>query len=99
VKAAIALAALALAGCATTPETLVQERVVEVKVPVATACATARPVPTEPLKQRFTAEEWAALTELQKAALVAQQGLARQTEAEGVRAATAACPELDDEDR
>jgi hypothetical protein len=86
-KYAIAAVALALAGCG---GTVVQERPVTVKVPVAQACAGSRPTAPAPLKDR--APDWYELDVKQKSALVGRQGLEWQTYGEQLNAATAACP-------
>ena len=82
----IAVVALLLAGC----KTVVQDRPVEVRVPVSVPCAGERPDKPVPLRDR--SPDWDQLDVRQKAAHVARQGLAWQDYAEQLDAATGACP-------
>lgn len=88
------LGPLALAGCASSPDTIVRDRPVEVSVPVPQPCAGKRPAKVKPLKEQVPPGEWEQRDVRQKAALVAAQGLDRQTYGEQLDAATAACPEV-----
>lgn len=84
-----ALVVLTLPGCA---REIVRDRPTIVRVPVAQACAGTRPIAVSPLRVTVPAEVWAAFDLVQKTAVVARQGLARQGYAEQLEAATAACP-------
>lgn len=90
-KRLASLALVALTACQTPLPIKVIEPV-EVLVPVAQPCALPRPAPVEPLQRQYGADAWEALDVRQKAALVAAQGLDRQTYGEQLDAATAACP-------
>lgn len=80
-----------LAGCST-PDTVVQERVERVNVPVAVGCVVNRPTPPEPLKSVISADQWAEMTVSQRAAAVSAQALRRLNFGEALNAATGACP-------
>lgn len=81
------LALLCLSACGHT----VQDRPVSVSVPVPQPCAGQRPA--EVIALRDKTPDWDQLDVRQKAALVAKQGLERQTYGEQLNAATAACPQ------
>lgn len=81
---------LALSACSS--GTVVTEKVERVSVPVAVGCVSGeRPAMVAPLKERFTADQWAALTPKQKSANVAAQGLKHQNRAQMLDSATGAC--------
>jgi hypothetical protein len=86
----ILIAPIALAACghdsAPPPETIGHL--------VATPCAKPRPEPVQPLSEQFSKEEWLAFSPKQKSALVAAQGLKRQTYGDELDVATKACPEI-----
>lgn len=89
--AALLLTALVLTGCAglQAPPLPVVERV---PVPVATGCVAGdRPAAPVPLRDRYDAAAWAALTPAQKAAAVAAQALRHQNRGDAIAAATFAC--------
>lgn len=88
----IILAALALSGCATTPQIVYRDRPVEVKVLVPQPCvAGARPAVPLPLNKQYSAAQWKALDPRQKAAIVAKHSLDLKTYGENVNGATAGC--------
>lgn len=91
-RQAFAIAAvLALGACKS--GTIIEERIVEVSVPVPVGCATQRPSVPVPLKQRFSEEQWATMDVRQKAAAVSIAGLGRLAYGEDLNAATGACPQ------
>ena len=92
-KRLIFLAALGLSACATpAPHIVIQDRPVEVKVPVAQPCVSGeRPVAPKPLNQQYTAEQWKIFDTSQKAAIIGRQSLALRSYAEALNAATASC--------
>lgn len=85
-KQGIVLLFICLTACG---KTVIQDRPVTVKVPVAQSCALPRPTPPAPLSTR---SDWDSLDVKQKAALVAKQALELRTAYEQLNAATAACP-------
>jgi len=85
-------AALALSGCATTPQIIYRDRSVEVKVPVVQPWVVGvRPPVPLPLNKQYTADQWKALDPKQKAAIVSAHALALKTYGENVNGATAGC--------
>jgi hypothetical protein len=83
-------AALTLAGCVTR-EPVIEERIIEVKVPVTVPCMGQRPDPVQALRDSIGREEWAVLTTDQRAALVAAQALAHKLLGERATDASAGC--------
>lgn len=84
-------AALFLCGCAGEPKTVLRDRVVEVKVPVASPCKGQLPDPVTAMRDQFSEDEWAALSTDQRAAVVAAQALARTIYGNRLADATAGC--------
>lgn len=87
----MALAALALAGCAVDPEPVIQTRVVETKVPVTVPCMGERPGPITALIDSIPRDEWDALTTDRRANLLAAQALERKLYGEKLADAAAGC--------
>lgn len=90
----ICLLAVVLGGCSTTRELpIVRDRVSEVRVAVAAPCRQGER-PTEPvsLRDRFTNEEWQAMTTDQRENLVSAQGLDRKVYGDRLAVNTAGCP-------
>jgi hypothetical protein len=86
--------AISLVGCSTPAARPAQaEKPMPYAVPVATACvATAgRPARPQPLAQRYTPQQWAALATGAKANAVAAQAGARMNYEDEEAAATSAC--------
>lgn len=80
-----------LSACAA--PAIVQDRAVDVFIPVPVPCALPRPAAPVPLRDRLSEAEWGALDARQRAAEVGRQALAWQSYAEALNAATGACPE------
>jgi hypothetical protein len=91
IRKAIALAALALAGCAGKPEPIIVDRIVEVKVPVTVPCLGERPGAVTALIDSLSRDEWAALTTDQRANLLAAQALERKIYGDKLTDASAGC--------
>ena len=91
-KLAIMLA-LGLAACATKPlPPIIQDRPVEVKVPVAQPCVVGeRPTAPLPLNKQYSTTAWKALDPRQKAAIVSRHALDLKTYGENINGATAGC--------
>ena len=90
-KRILLLAVLLASGCST-PGTVIQDRPVEVKVPVAQPCVVgARPVAPVPLNQQYSADQWKALDPKQKAAIVSRHALELKAYGENVNGATSGC--------
>jgi hypothetical protein len=81
-----------LAGCGG-HVAAVSEKPVPFAVPVAVGCVgkDGKPTPPEPLKQRYTDAQWAAMPPGAKAQAVAAQGGARLNYEDSLRASTAGC--------
>jgi len=90
---ALMLAALMIAGCTRTIDRpVIQDRVTEVRVPVVAECREGEhPVEPTPLNQRFTREQWYAMTTDQRENLQSDQALARKIYADQLAAHTAGC--------
>lgn len=89
----IALAVLALSGCAAKPQIIYRDKPVNVEVPVAQPCvAGVRPVTPLPLNKQYAADQWKALDPKQKAAIVARHTADLKTYGENINGATASCP-------
>ena len=86
----MASTALMLGGCAS--KVVTRDVPVEVRVPVAQPCATARPAKVTALKDRIDDRQWRSMDVRQKSAAVGRQALDRQSYGEALEAATAACP-------
>lgn len=94
IKLAFSLSVLALAACAAPkPPAAVGEKPVPYAVPVATGCVatSGRPSRPQPLAQRYTPQQWAALATGAKANTVAAQAGARMNYEDEAAAATSAC--------
>lgn len=78
-KYLVAIAALAVAGCASSGVGVVEERVERVNVPVPVQCVEPGDIPESvtPLNQRMTQEEWDELQVSQKAGAVGFNALSR----------------------
>jgi hypothetical protein len=88
------LSIMALSGCAarTIPPAVIQERIVEVSVPVTVSCLSGdRPTAVKALKEQYGLIAWSDMTIRQKSALVVAKGLERQSFGERATAATAGC--------
>ena len=83
-------AALALAGCVTR-EPVIEERFIEVKVPVTVPCMGQRPGAVTALIQSLSRAEWDALTTDQRANLLAAQALERKIYGDRLTDAAAGC--------
>jgi hypothetical protein len=83
-------AALALAGCVTR-EPVIEERIIEVKVPVTVPCMGQRPGAVTALIQSLSRAEWDALTTDQRANLLAAQALERKIYGDRLTDAAAGC--------
>lgn len=82
---------LGLAACST-PQTVTREKIERVNVPVAVGCkGGADPAPVKPLRERYTKEQWMALTPKQKSELVSAQALRHQNYGAATAANTAGC--------
>ena len=81
---------VSLASCA---GTVVEERIVEVKVPVTVECVRGqRPPEVQPLKSKMSKEEWDALTTDQREKLLLAQASDRKEYGEALYVATSGCP-------
>lgn len=84
--------ALCLAGCAAKPLTVIQDRPVEVKVPVPQPCVVGvRPTAPLPLNKQYKLDQWKALDPRQKAAIVSRHALELKTYGENINGATVGC--------
>lgn len=95
-KSALALltiAALALPGCAGRPDPIIETRIVEVPVPVATGCISdaGRPEAVKPLRDTITPEEWQARAPGAKAETIRAQAGTRMNRTDKLEAATSEC--------
>lgn len=80
-----------LAACAGQPKTVIREVPIEVKVPVRMPCMGERPEQPVSLRDKFTEDEWRALTTDQRANLVAAQAIARMIYGNQLADASAGC--------
>lgn len=87
----ILLPVLLLAGCATTPDPIIVEKPIEVKVPVSAPCMGPRPSEPAPLLHLLTTEEWKQLTTDQRDAYLFAQALKRKIYGDELTAAAAGC--------
>lgn len=87
----IPLVLLAVAGCAT-PQPVIRDRIVEIKVPVIEPCL-AGPLPQEPvaLRDRYSYDQWMAMTTSEREALSLAQGLDRKIHGDKTAVAVAGC--------
>lgn len=80
--------AFATTGCT---RTVYEEKVVEVKVPVAAPCVVDRPAEPISLRDTLSREEWDSLTTDQRENLMAAQALLRKVYGDRLTVATAGC--------
>lgn len=85
---------LALTACPR-PEVRTVTEYVEVPVPVTAGCVVDRPAPPEALRERYTAEQWAAMPPGVKAAALGAQAGRRLNYEDRLAAATSACPDAE----
>jgi len=81
---------LLLGACTST---VVRDVPTTVKVPVTVACVKDKPVEIVPLRDRFTAQEWEALSTDQREKMIVAQGLNRKAFGDELTVATAGCLE------
>jgi hypothetical protein len=81
-------AALVLSGCG---GTVIEERIVEVKVPVTVPCMAPRPGAVTALLDSLSRAEWDALTTDQRANLLAAQAMERKIYGDRLTDASAGC--------
>lgn len=80
--------ALLLSACTST---VVRDVPTEVLVPTYIPCVKNKPVELKPLRDRFTKQQWDALTTDQREKLIVAQGLNRKAFGDELTVATAGC--------
>lgn len=80
---------LALAAC--TPGTVVEERVIEVKVPVVVPCVVDAPDEIRPLNKKLDATTWKSMSTASRQRWVAAQSLDRMAYGDKLKVSTAGC--------
>ena len=88
----MAVALGSIAGCAHTPEQVIVEKPVEVKVPVPVPCVVNKPSEPGSLRDKVDRTTWSYMTTDQREKLVGAQALDRKAYGDALTAETAGCP-------